>query len=297
MAQHAGTGLTVTSPVLAATFLPDLGMLGASLRHGGDELLALPGGLDGYRAGQVTGLPLLAPWANRLGARRYQVGGVEVDLEGVDLVTDEHGLPIHGTMTARAGWQVVARRPGAVEARFDLGAHPDLMATFPFPHELRIAVAVEAATLWVATTLVPTGDRAVPVSFGYHPYLLLPGASRPDVRLRMPARRRVVLDDRGIPTGAGEAAPAEDEPIGDRHLDDHYALDGGDGRFTLAAGGRALTLRMGDGYHYAQVFTPPGDDCVCLEPMTAPVNALVDGGYALVQPGDSYSASFSLEVT
>ena len=76
-------GLIVSSGPLVATFLPELGLLGASLRHRGDELLALPGGLDGYRGGDVTGLPLLAPWANRLGARRYAVEGVTVDLEGL----------------------------------------------------------------------------------------------------------------------------------------------------------------------------------------------------------------------
>ena len=93
-------GLTVSSGALLATFLPELGMLGASLRHRGEELLALPGGLDGYRAGEVTGLPLLAPWANRLGERRYEVEGVVVDLEGLS--------PPH-------------RRPGPPDPRHDVG--------------------------------------------------------------------------------------------------------------------------------------------------------------------------------
>jgi aldose 1-epimerase len=295
MPDPADPGVTVSSGTVDATFLPDLGMVGVSLRHEGSELLALPGGLDGYRSGHVTGLPLLAPWANRLAAWRFTIGDVEVDLAGLELATDPNGLPIHGTMTARPGWDLTARRPGAVEARYDLGAHPDLLASFPFPHELRLAVAVEGATLWLTTTLVPTGNRAVPVSFGYHPYLRLPGVARPEVRLRLPARRHLALDARSIPTGEGDDEPEEDRPIGDRLFDDHYALDG-DGRFALAGGGRTLTLRMGDGYRYAQVFTDPGGDTVCLEPMTAPVNALIDGGYPLVEPGDSFTASFSVEV-
>ena len=81
-AEAKGRPVRLRSGLLEATFLPDLGMLGTSLRHRGDEVLALPGGLEGYRAGDVTGLPLLAPWANRLGARRYEVEGVVVDLEG-----------------------------------------------------------------------------------------------------------------------------------------------------------------------------------------------------------------------
>ncbi len=286
-------GVTVSSGPLDATFLPELGMVGVSLRHAGHELLALPGGLDGYRAGNVTGLPLLAPWANRLGTSRYEVEGVVVDLAGLPLHTDGHGLPIHGTMSARPGWEVVATAPRRLATRFDFGAHPDLLASFPFPHELRIAVAVDATTLTVDTTVVPTSDRSVPLAFGYHPYLRLPSARRADAHLRLPRRRHIELDARGLPTGASHAEDAEDEPLGTRVFDDLYEL-GDDRRLALWSDGRRVTLAVGDGYRYAQVFAPPSADFVCLEPMTAPVNALVDGGYHVVHAGESFTARFAL---
>jgi galactose mutarotase-like enzyme len=292
---ETGAEVTVSSGILDATFLPGLGMLGISLRHRGEELLALPGGLDGYRVGKVTGLPLLAPWANRLGARRYEVEGVAVDLDGLDLTTDGNGLPIHGTMTAQPSWDVVGATRQSLTASFDFGAHPDLLASFPFPHELRIEVTVEAATLQVATTLVPTGERSVPVAFGYHPYLRLPGARRADIRLRLPDRRHLELDDRQLPTGGAHVEGMQDEPVGTRTFDDLYALDD-DRQLALGGGGRRLALELGEGYGYAQVFTPPGAESVCLEPMTAPVNALVDGTCALVSPGTSFTARFSLHV-
>ena len=289
------TGLTVSSGPLLATFLPELGMLGASLRHRGEELLALPGGLDGYRAGEVTGLPLLAPWANRLGERRYEVEGVVVDLEGLSLHTDDQGLPIHGTMSAEPGWEVVELTEHSLTTRFDFGEHPEHLASFPFPHELRIEVVAAAPMLRVTTTLTPTTDRAVPVSFGYHPYLCVPGVRRHDVRLRLPARRHLELDERGLPTGAAHAEDAEDEPLGLRTFDDLYQLDD-DRRLDLTGGGRRLALHLDEGYPFAQVFTAAAADSVCLEPMTAPVNALVDGTCALVRPGAAFTARFSLHV-
>jgi aldose 1-epimerase len=290
-----GAGVSISSGPLEATFLSQLGMLGSSFRHRGEELLGLPGGLDGYRKGRVTGLPLLAPWANRLGARRYEVDGIVVDLDGLDLTTDERGLPIHGTMTARPGWELVHVDRDSLAARFDFGAHPDLLASFPFPHELRIEASVEALTLRMDTTLVPTGDRPVPVSFGYHPYLRLPGARRADIRLRLPQRRHVELDDRQLPTGRAHVEEAEDEPVGTRTFDDLYEL-GDDRWLALTGGGRRLVLELGDGYGHAQVFTPPEAETVCLEPMTAPVNALVDGACTLATPGTSFTARFSLHV-
>ena len=148
----------------------------------------------------------------------------------------------------------------------------------------------------MATTLVPPADRAVPVAFGYHPYLRLPGARRDDVHLRLPARRHLELDDRQLPTGRVHVEETEDEPIGTRTFDDLYELDD-DRQLALGGGGRRLELQLGDGYRYAQVFAPAGADTVCLEPMTAPVNALIDGGYALVPPGASFTAVFSLVVS
>ena len=121
-------------------------MLIASFTHRGRELVALPGGLVAYRAGHTTGIPLLYPWANRLARDRYRVGDVNVDLRALDLHTDDNGLPIHGTMLARPEWEVTrlgsGPRSARLAARFDFGAYEDLLASFPFPHELAIDVTL-----------------------------------------------------------------------------------------------------------------------------------------------------------
>jgi aldose 1-epimerase len=287
---------------LEASFLPGLGLLGASLRHRGEELLALPGGIDGYRGGHVTGLPLLAPWANRLPGRRYRAAGIEVSLEGLALPTDPGGLPIHGTLTAHPGWRLerlAAEADRAVlEASFDYGAFPELLAAFPFPHRLTVAATLSPGGLEVATTLAASGDRPVPVAFGWHPYLQLPGAPRATWRLLLPHRRHLELDDRGLPTGEAADEPAEADPVGDRTYDDLYALeaDPAGRRLGLEAAGRRLLVGYGAGYDYAQVFAPPGAEFVCLEPMTGPTAALAAGTTPLVAPGERFGATFRLRV-
>jgi aldose 1-epimerase len=294
-ADDTTSGATLSSGPLDATFLPDLGMVGVSLRHRGGELLVLPTGLAGYRAGGTAGLPLLAPWANRLGSWRYAVDGVEVDLTGLDLHTDENGLPIHGTMAAQPGWRVMAEGPTTLVADFDFGARPDLLRSFPFPHVIELAASVAADGLTVTTTVTATSDRAVPIAFGFHPYFGLPGVARADVRLSLPARRHLIVDDAGLPTGEAVAQVAEDLPIGDRTFDDLYEL-GATRQMSVAGGGRRLTLDLVDGYHYAQVFVPPDRDTVSLEPMTSPTNALVTGGCPVARPGWPYTATFTLQV-
>jgi aldose 1-epimerase len=286
---------------LEAAVLPGLGLLGTSLRRGGDEFLSLNGGADGYAAGHTTGLPLLAPWANRLADDRYRVGALAVDLADAPRVhRDGSGLPIHGTLGADAGWELVRlatdARSAVMVSRLDVGSRPDLLESFPFPHVLTVEHRLDPTSLTVATTLRATGRRRVPVAFGWHPYFRLPGSRRSALRVGLPARRQLELDDRGIPTGGGSPLAAEDKALGTRALDDLYAL-GRDRRLSLTSGDRALRVLFDRNYGFLQVYAPPEQNVCCLEPMTAPTNALVTGSCPMVSPGQSFTARFSISPT
>ena len=101
--------VTLASGDLEATFVPEAGMVGCSLRHRGEELLGQRGGLEAYIAERKTmGIPLLHPWANRLSTRRFTVAGREVDIdpERMPLRLDGGGLPMHGLLSAVRGWKV-----------------------------------------------------------------------------------------------------------------------------------------------------------------------------------------------
>ena len=152
--------------------------------------------------------------------------------------------------------------------------------------------------LQITTTLLASGGDAVPVAFGWHPYLRMPGAPRAGWRLLLPGRRHLELDGRGLPTGRAAEEAAEADPVGDRTFDDLYAL-GGDPdrrRLGLEAAGRRLLVVYGDGYGHAQVFAPPEAGFVCLEPMTGPTGALAAGTCPLVEPGDTFGARFTIAV-
>ena len=129
---------------IEATFVPNADFVGCSLRHRGDELLGQRGGLRTYIKERSTmGIPLLYPWANRLAKLRFSVAGGEVDLEDAIAVTrDPNGLPMHGLLAAAQGWRVdrheATEGGGVLAASFDFAGHRELMAAFPFPHEVQI---------------------------------------------------------------------------------------------------------------------------------------------------------------
>jgi galactose mutarotase-like enzyme len=108
---------------------------------------------------------------------------------------------------------------------------------------------------------------------------------------------RIVLDERGIPTGETERCPERHRALGDDRLDDHFTDLGPDPCFTLAGGGHELSVRFIEGYTHAQLFTPPGDrPIVAVEPMTAPTNALRSGD-GLRLATEPFRATFSIDLS
>lgn len=290
---------------LEATFLPDAGMVCCALRHRDQELLGRRGGVEHYVAAHSTmGIPLLHPWANRLTERRFELGGRIVDLDrAAELVAvDPNGLPIHGLLAGHRGWRVdveEADRAGArLLASFDFARDPQLIAAFPFPHELEMAVTLSGPTLEIATALTATGGEPVPVSFGYHPYLKLPGVPREQWQVKLPVSSHIVVDPRMIPTGGREPAiGVEPGPLAHRTFDDGYAEIAPDTRFRVSGGGRRIELAFEEGYPIAVLYAPEDDEVICFEPMTAPTNALVSGeDLRWVQPGRKWTSRFSISV-
>lgn len=290
---------------LTAVFVPEAGMICCSLRHRGEELLGQRNGLRAYVESYSTmGIPFLHPWANRLGADRFEVGGREVDLTLADLPLkrDEAGLPMHGLLSAAPGWRVDRHAEvgdgGVLAASFDFGAYPHLLEAFPFPHLIEIEATLLEGSLEIATSLTATGEVGVPVSFGFHPYLTLPGVPRADWILEAPVREGIDLDEQGLPTGERKPTAIETGPLGSRTYDDAFLAPPPGAAFALSGGGRRLELRMDRGYPFTQIFTPPGADAIAIEPMTAPTDALLRGGPELtfVPPGETFTASFSISV-
>jgi len=289
---------------LRASFVPAAGMIGNSLTHRGKELLVQRGGLGAWRGtGKSFGLPLLHPWANRLRDWRYAAAGraVTIDRSRGVVRADENDLPIHGALAAAEDWDVTdagADDTAAwLSAELDYGRRDDRLAVFPFHHQLGLALRLEGDVLSVTTTVEATAEEEVPLAFGWHPWLALPGVPRPDWELALPDRTALVLDDRNLPTGERSDAAAEGAALGDRVLDVHCAV-AEDARFTLAGGGREIAVEWAGGYGYAQVFAPAALDVACLEPMMAPIAALCTGdGLECAQPGQRVSATFRVRVT
>ncbi len=144
--------------------------------------------------------------------------------------------------------------------------------------------------------MTATTAASVPLCYGFHPYLTIPGVPRAQWRLETPPLRHLPVDDRGIPTGAAEDWPAMSEPLGDKTFDDGFDDVPPGAVFALSGGQRRIEVVFEQGYPAAQIFAPASEDLVAIEPMAAPTNALRAGGYRTAVPGRPARAVFSIRV-
>lgn len=235
---------------------------------------------DGGR-GQV-----LAPWPNRVRDGQYSFDGEDLQLP---LTEVGNRNAIHG-MVRWVGWALAER--GDEWASLTTTVWPQ--SGYPFLVGLRVTYRLGDDGLHVTIHARNNGDRPAPYGCGHHPYVTV-GARVDDAVLTVPAGRRLVTDDRGIPTGteAVDGTPYDfraPRTVGDIALDTAYTdLErGADGRATVRlenpADGRAVTLWAGGTAPYLQVFS--GDTLadpakrrsgLAVEAMSCPANAFVDG--------------------
>jgi aldose 1-epimerase len=182
------------------------------------------------------------------------------------------------------------------------------MAQWPFAHEYEMTYTLKDGTLEVRVTIANLSADPMPVAIGFHPYYRIPDVPRDEWTAHIPARKRVVADNRLIPTG--EFRPmdlAAQFPLKGRTLDDGF-IDlerEADGRahFYIQAGSRKVETMYGPNYPVAVVWEPNAAngqprEFICFEPMTGITNAVNlahDGKYPdlpTVAPGAKWSESF-----
>jgi galactose mutarotase-like enzyme len=302
--------VTLVSPAnVTASFVPGAGMVCNSMTHDGEEMLGQRYGLAGYlETGKTFGVPILAPWANRLGRMAYAVvhegGGIrriDVHPNTPHLRFDAYGHPIHGLLRGSRDWEVleVSATPDHALIRAVLHFVPTRIdfSAFPFEHDIEMTATLRSTSLTFSTVITATGADEVPIAFGWHPYLSIPGAKRADLDVYLPFTQRCPLDSTLLPTGLRETVEPIVGKLGDRHLDDLYAGVANGTTAYIQGNGRRMSIRFDVGYDWAILYGPPNRDHICVEPMTAASDPFSGQDPMEVVPREkSFTAAFTIAV-
>ncbi len=247
---------------------------------------------------------VLAPWPNRLGDGAYAYDGTEARAA---LDEPARHNAIHGLVRWMA-WHLVSRAQNVLTLGCTLHPQPG----FPWQLSLVIEYRLGRDGLTVSTDVTNESPTAAPFGIGFHPYLML-SSPIDATSLAVPAIRRLVTDERGLPTttGAVHGTPVDFGArrwIGDTVLDTAFTDlrrdPDGMARVELddTAGGRGITVWMDEHFKYVMVFT--GDTLepvsrrrtsIAVEPMSCPPDALRSGvDLVRLEPGASWGGRWGI---
>jgi aldose 1-epimerase len=263
--------------------------------------------LDGFSVDEQSSAgrgQVLAPWPNRLNGGRYTFGR----REGRAAIDEpELGNAIHG-LVRWLPWLLASKSDEAVALECVLHPQP----AYPWRLELGLEYRLAGDGLEVVARATNASLEAAPFGIGFHPYLTM-GIPVDDVRLTIPASRRLTTDDRALPVGEEDVAETDFDftvgrPVGATRLDTCFTGlargSGGRSRARLQStdGERGVEVWADEAFGYLQVYT--GDtlepasrrrQAVAIEPMTCPPNAFASGIDVIrLEPGASWSGAWGI---
>jgi aldose 1-epimerase len=302
----AATGVEIT-------VLPSIGNRVSEMKVHGKNILYFPvASLAEFQKKPVlSGIPFLAPWANRLSEESFWANGKKYTFN-MTLGNVRGPIPIHGLLANSDLWEVTEvaadRKSAHVTSRLQFWKHADLMAQWPFAHEYEMTYRLTGGELEVKLTVTNMSSESMPIALGFHPYYQIPGVSRDEWVAKIPARKMVIADSRLVATGEFKPydmpspLPLKGHPLDTGFTDLERDADGR-AHFSIEARGIKVETLYGAKYPAAVIYAPPAPpgetrDFICFEPMTGITNAINlyhEGKYPDLQavaPGSKWTESF-----
>ena len=257
--------------------VPARGAIATRFRVGDRDVLYLDQATLGDPSKNVRGgIPVLFPSPGPLTGDRFVHGGRSGSMK-------QHGF------ARTMAWETRSVSvTDAAQATLVLRSDEATRAAYPFDFVLTLTFSLAGTRLRLDLQVENTGDATLPFAFGLHPYFRVADADKARVTIATPATRaydnvtKQVVPFHGFDLTAPEV---------DLHLIDHGSSHG-----ELSWGdGARVTLRASPEMTRWVVWTLAGRDFVCLEPWTAPADAL-NTGESLIELAPGGARSLWVEI-
>jgi galactose mutarotase-like enzyme len=253
-----------------AEVVPERGAIVSRFDVGGAPILYLDRATLEDPAKNVRGgVPFLFPTAGRLEGDRYQ--GREMK---------QHGFARNLPFTVE--------RRDARSVTLSLAASDETRARFPFAFRIELTISVSGRELRIAQRYQNLGAERMPLHVGFHPYFFVPDAEKPRVAIATHATRAFDnVQKRDVPFAGFDFT----RPEVDLHLHDH----GGSASSLRRPGAPTVEIEGSAEFGHWVIWALAGKDFICVEPWSAPRNALNTGEQLLwVAPGGERSLTLAI---
>ena len=210
--------LVDTTAQMNVSVVPSIG--GAwRIRVKGIDLVRTSPTLEAFKAQPgLNGMPILAPFANRLDQTAFYANGKKYNFD-VEIGNVRGPIPSTGFLNrALPDWQLIEFKSDAngawVTCKLDFYKNPIYMKQWPFAHTITLTYRVSEGALEVKTRLDNLSNEPMPVVIGFHPIYELPDGNRNDWTVSLDAKTHWIEIPERLPTG--ETQPIENFFGGDR---------------------------------------------------------------------------------
>ncbi|GLU30802.1 aldose 1-epimerase [Trinickia caryophylli] len=233
----------------------------------------------------------LVPYSNRIGGASFRFGGRHVS---VPRNRDAEPLPIHGDGWLQP-WELVESGPANATLALDRSRGK------PYAYRATLAYELDGATLVVTLSAENAGREALPFGLGLHPFLPRHG----ETHLSAAAGGLWLSGDDWLPVRHVPVPPAWQfgvaYPLPGALV--NHAFTGWSGHAAVVWPEKRLSLTIAANADYYVLYTPPGEDFFCFEPVDHPINAVnLPGGadahgMTVLAPGEGLTREFRFTVS
>lgn len=244
----------------------------------------------------------LFPFPNRINDGKYIFKGVEYLLP-INEKVGNHA--IHGFVWDRS-FDIISMKSNDSSANLEIEyTYSGTIDGFPFFYKLCVVYTLSPKGLEITTVVTNTGDNDMPMGDGWHPYISL-NETVDNLYLEIPAVKRIIVDDRMIPTGDTtlDNEFSEFSEIGDRNFDDGFILENMDIAITkLKSYAKDVIVNIWqestpDKYNFVQIYIPPNRRSIAIEPMTCKTDAFNNkDGLIVLKPEEEFRGAYGIFLT
>ena len=305
--------LTDSAHATSVSIAPSIGNMAYEMKVNGVNVFHFPfASVAEWKARpRMAGIPLLAPFADRLDEQAFYFGGKRYPFNaGLGNVhSDGAGYPIHGFLTFASDWVVTLlsadARGARVTSRLEVWRRPEWMAQFPFAHAIEMTYSLEGGVLEVRTRIQNMSATAMPVSIGYHSFFEIADAPRDEWTAGLGASVEWTLNKALLPTGL--TRPLSELVVSpfslrgrdfDNGFTDMIRDAAGRASFWVKGHRQKIEVLFGPRFIAGEVYAPAGRGFICFEPMAAINNGLnlahrgVYKELQTIEAGGEWSESF-----
>ena len=231
---------------------------------------------------------VLFPFANRIKDGRYEFEGntYQLDINETTLHNALHGLVYNKS------FEVVRKDTTVTTASVTLVYHEKNKSNgFPYTYGIYLEYILSENTLDLNVEIKNTDTNIFPFTLGWHPYFF--STDLFNSHLIFDCNKKVELDERNIVIGKFYIENITSFKIGDRFLDDCFILESKTILFIRPS--YILELKTTEDDCFLQLYTPPHDSTLAIEPTTGVSDSFNNGvGLKTLHPHETYKIGWTL---